>query len=75
MDRSLEGSLGVTGGHMKKVTVAYRVDDVIIRRSFATADQALAVATALAQMHTHWVLVRDRQTGGSWTIRASGRKS
>jgi CTP:molybdopterin cytidylyltransferase MocA len=60
---------------MKKVTVAYRVDDVVVRRSYATAAEALAVASALAQMHTHWVLVRDRQSGGSWTIRASGRKS
>lgn len=56
---------------MSGVTLAYRVDDVVVRRQFPTASQALRVFDAVTSgIHTHWVIVRDRATGSSWFWRA-----
>ena len=60
---------------MSGITLVYRVDDVIVRRQFRSAAQAMAVYDSIvAHIHAHWVIVRNRATGSSW-FRRSGRKS
>lgn len=60
----------------KKVTVVYRVDDVVQRKDVADAVEAIRLWDLLVgQMHSHWVMMRDRQTGGTMSWRASGRAS
>jgi len=55
---------------MKRATVVARVDDVIVRRHCDDAGQAMALFNAFQRLHCHWVLVRDRTTGGTFSLRA-----
>lgn len=53
------------------VTIACRIDDVIVRKTLS-ADKALALFGQLqADVYCRWILVRHRQTGESVSWRAS----